>query len=132
MRYIFTEETPKRVDFMRLRSITGLTPFSEDAVKRGLADTKFGLTVTFEEKVIGMGRVVGDGGCIYFICDIAVDPEHQGQGLGKQIMTRIDAWINQTAAPSAYICLMGDVPEFYEKLGYRRSAPHSYGMMRRK
>ena len=33
-----------------------------------------------------MGRVIGDGGLFFQVVDIAVEPAHQGRGLGKAIV----------------------------------------------
>jgi ribosomal protein S18 acetylase RimI-like enzyme len=38
------------------------------------------VVVTLEGALIGMGRIVGDGGTSYQVVDIAVRPEHQGAG----------------------------------------------------
>lgn len=35
-------------------------------------------------RAVGMGRVIGDGGCFFQIVDIAVDPADQGQGLALE------------------------------------------------
>ena len=44
------------------------------------------VSVVFDGDTIGMGRIIGDGGCFFRVVDIAVLPEHQGKGLGKRIM----------------------------------------------
>ena len=36
---------------------------------------------------------------VFQVADIAVLPEHQGRGLGKQILDAIDAWLRQAARP---------------------------------
>ncbi|MBL1410020.1 GNAT family N-acetyltransferase [Sphingobacterium sp. C459-1T] len=40
-----------------------------------------------KEEVVGMGRLVGDGGCHCQIVDVCVLPEHEKKDLGKLIMT---------------------------------------------
>jgi len=113
---------------VRIRQGAGLSPISFQAAVRGLPNTLFGVSILFGERVVGMGRVIGDGGCFYHIVDIVVLPEHQGQGVGKRIMTAIMAYIEEDALPTAYISLIADAPDFYRKFGFRSVGPRSEGM----
>ncbi len=80
-----------------------------------------------------MGRIVGDGGCHLQVCDIAVVPRLQGQGLGKEVMGRLDAWMQATLPPSAYVSLLadGEAHRLYAQFGFAPTAPASIGMYRR-
>jgi ribosomal protein S18 acetylase RimI-like enzyme len=77
-----------------------------------------------------MGRLIGDGGCFFQIVDIAVDPRHQGKGLGKAIMSRLMAYVTEALPSSAYVSLIADVPanRLYEQYGFKETAPASLGM----
>ena len=44
------------------------------------------MSIYDEEKIIGLGRIVGDGAISYVVNDIMVYLEYQGQGIGKLIM----------------------------------------------
>ena len=122
---------PEPTDYIRIRQATGLSPISREAAERGLPQTLYGVSILQGEKVVGMGRVIGDGGCFYHIVDIAVLPEHQGQGLGKRIMMAIMDYIQQDALPTAYISLIADEPDFYRKFGFLGVGPRSEGMYQR-
>jgi len=115
-------------DFIRLRNVSGLTPRPRDAAEKGLPRSLFGVTITFGSETVGMGRVVGDGALNFEIVDIAVDPEHQSKGLGSLIMQSIMNYLESEAPTGAYITLMADVPELYEKFGFKLSRPKSEGM----
>ena len=115
-------------DFIRLRNISGLTSRPRDAAKKGLPNSLFGVTITFGSETVGMGRVVGDGALNFEIVDIAVDPEHQRKGLGTLIMQSIMNYLESEAPTGAYITLMADVPELYEKFGFKLTRPKSEGM----
>ncbi len=115
-------------DFIRLRNVSGLTPRPRDAAQKGLPRSLFGVTITFGSETVGMGRVVGDGALNFEIVDIAVDPEHQRKGLGSLIMQSIMNYLESEAPTGAYITLMADVPELYEKFGFKLSRPKSEGM----
>ena len=115
-------------NFIRLRNVSGLTPRPRDAAEKGLPRSLFGVTITFGSETVGMGRVVGDGALNFEIVDIAVDPAHQSKGLGSLIMQSIMNYLESEAPTGAYITLMADVPELYEKFGFKLSRPKSEGM----
>lgn len=115
-------------DFLRLREITGLTPRPRAAAIKALPRSVYGVHIIINEHVIGMGRIVGDGALNFDIVDVAVDPEFQGQGVGRIIMENIMCFLDQEAPAGAYITLMADVPELYEKFGFKLSRPGSEGM----
>ena len=77
-----------------------------------------------------MGRIIGDGGTAFQIVDIAVEPEHQGQGLGKLIMTALVDHLRANAPASAYVSLIadGDARHLYAKFGFEPVMPASIGM----
>ena len=52
--------------------------------------------------VVGMGRIVGDGAIYFYIQDVAVKPEHQGRGVGRQIMEHLLAYLQAQAPPKAF------------------------------
>ena len=128
--YEITAEVPAINDYRRLRKICGLSVFSKEAAVVGLKGTIFSGVIRHEGAVIGMGRIVGDGGCFFQITDIAVDPTHQGKGLGKAIMAHLMAYVNEALPATAYVSLIADVPanRLYEHFGFAETAPASLGM----
>jgi len=120
-------------DYLRLRDIAGLSPFTSSAAEVGLAGTYFGVSILFEETIVGMGRIVGDGGLFFQIVDIAVDPDYQGRGLGFSVMSALMGYLKKYAPPSAHVSLLADVPanKLYEKFGFATTAPQSIGMATR-
>lgn len=126
------EHFPGVADYRRLRDATGLSPKSEAAAERGLANTTYGVSLLRDGEVVGMGRIVGDGGCFHFVVDIAVVPALQGRGLGKRIMDALDAWLRANAEPTAHVSLFadGDAKHLYARYGFAQS-DKSVGMFYR-
>jgi ribosomal protein S18 acetylase RimI-like enzyme len=91
--YKLIEVFPQAEAYVRIRQAAGLSQIGLQAAVRGLPNTLFGVSILLGEKVVGIGRIIGDGGCFYQIVDIAVLPEYQGQGLGKRIMNAMMAYI---------------------------------------
>ncbi len=117
--------------YLRLRKNTGLSPRSRKAAELGLPNTLFAVTVYDDQKVIGMGRVIGDGGCNYEVVDVAIEPEYQGKGLGRSLMEAITTYLDKNAPEGSYISMIADVPAFYQKFGFKL-CPNSEGMYIRK
>ena len=127
---VLVERFPDVDDYLRVRAAAGMHAKSREAAERALPNTLYGVSLARDGAVVGMGRVIGDNGCFFTIVDIAVAPEWQGQGLGKRIMTALDAWLQRNVPPSAYVTLVadGDAKYLYEKFGFVESAPVAVNM----
>ena len=81
-------------------------------------------------ELVGMGRIIGDGGCAFQIVDIAVHPDHQRQGVGNEGMERLIDRLRKHAPRSAYVSLIadGEAANLYERFGFKATAPRSIGM----
>lgn len=117
---VLLEGFPDAVDYARLRSAAGLSRKSPEAAARGVDGTLHGVRILRDGELIGMGRIIGDGGCFYFVVDIAVTPAHQGRGLGKRIMAALDAWLRANAPETAHVALFadGEARHLYAKYGF--------------
>ncbi|KRA72842.1 hypothetical protein ASD78_14580 [Lysobacter sp. Root667] len=124
------ERFPGVDDYCRLRAVAGMSPRTREAARLGLPNTLYGVSLLRDGAVVGMGRIIGDGGCFYSVVDIAVVPEWQGRGLGKRILDALDAWLHAHAQPSAFVTLVadGDAKHLYAKYGFAESAPHAVNM----
>jgi GNAT superfamily N-acetyltransferase len=129
-RYTLHAQTPEIATYRHLRSAAGLSPKTEAAARIGLANGLYSVMVFDGERAVGMGRVIGDGGCFFQVVDIAVLPEHQGHGLGKQIMSAIAAWLRREVPASGYVSLIADgkAHRLYALYGFQPTAPASIGM----
>nr|WP_314259046.1 GNAT family N-acetyltransferase [uncultured Devosia sp.] len=128
--YTLVPGTPSVDDFLRLRKVSGLSEKTREAAERGLPNTWFAVTIQHQSETVGMGRIIGDGGTAFQITDMAVEPAHQGKGLGKDIMAALVAHIHAHAPETAYISLIadGDAQHLYAKYGFEPVTPRSIGM----
>ena len=122
---------PSIDDYCRLRRQSGLSERTPEAAARGLPNTLYGVTVRHGGAVVGMGRIIGDGGCCFEVVDMAVVPAHQRRGLGKSIMGALMAWLRANAPSSSIVTLIadGDASRLYAQCGFRPAAPHAQGML---
>lgn len=129
--YKLIERVPTIDEYRDLRRLAGLSQKSEEAAAAGLPNTRYAVVIERDGVAIGMGRVIGDGGTAFQVTDIAVLPEHQGQGLGKQIVARLVDWLRTSAPKSGYVSLIADgtAKDLYAKFGFKETAPEgSVGM----
>lgn len=126
-------QPPSVEDYLQLRREAGLSSKSAEAATVGLGNSLFSLTVFDGSTLIGMGRIIGDGGAFFQIVDIAVNPEYQGRGLGKLVMKELMAYLDQHTYEGSYVSLIADEPanKLYEKFGFTYTYPGSLGMQRR-
>ncbi|MCY4779551.1 GNAT family N-acetyltransferase [Sphingobacterium sp. UT-1RO-CII-1] len=116
--------------YRHLRVACGLSPKSAEAAEIGIRNSLCCVLVLSENDVVGMGRLVGDGACHCQVVDICVLPDHQGQGLGKLIMGKIEEFIVDNLPASCYVNLIadGEAYRLYEQYGFSSVWPESRGM----
>src|SRR5690625_4567134 len=117
--YTLTEKIPLVDDFLRLRKVSGLTPRPRAAAEKALPNSLYGVYVKTGEQIVGMGRVVGDGALNFEIVDVAVDPDHQGEGLGRGIIEKIMNYLENHATKGSMNSLIAGVHGFYAKFGLK-------------
>ncbi len=132
--FILEKNIPTPNDYMDIRASAGMTQRSLDGVKKGLGNEIFSVIIKneFTGEVVGMGRIIGDGGTVFQICDMAVKNEWQGKGGGTLIMNSLMDYISENVQEKAYINLLADIKGFYEKWGFKPTSPNSIGMYIRK
>ncbi len=118
MQYALIHAAPTIEEYRSLRQKAGLAPREYEAAKVGLRNSLFSVVVKEGDKMIGMGRIVGDGGCHVQITDIAVDPSYQGMGIGKAIMKEIMTHIRDAVPKSCFVNLFADVDFLYQRYGF--------------
>ena len=84
-------------------------------------------------ELIGMGRVIGDGGLFLFVVDIAVAPAWQRRGLGRRIMRALMEQVHARAQPRTMVGLIADgtAHRLYQQFGFKLTAPAAQGMLLR-
>lgn len=129
--YEVREIIPSVDDYINIRLAAGLSRKSKEAATIALPNSIYGVTIYHRSEPVGIGRIIGDGGCFFEITDMAVLPEHQGKGVGRLIMEALCQWLNDNAPKTAYISLMAHhgKPPFYEKFGFKYAKlPNAAGM----
>jgi ribosomal protein S18 acetylase RimI-like enzyme len=126
-------EIPAAEEYLALRVAAGLSAMSAEGAAAGLPASWCSVCVRAGGELIGMGRVVGDGGLFLFVVDIAVAPAWQGRGWGKRIMAALMEQVHARASARTMVGLIADGTAFrlYEQFGFKRVAPAAHGMLLR-
>lgn len=119
------EQVPGVDEYCALRIATGLSAMDPVAAATALPRSLFAVCLRDGERLVGMGRVVGDGLHVQ-VTDIAVSPELQGRGLSRMVLDSVMAYI-ATLPRSTLVSLFADVDWLYQKYGFA-PAEHSIGM----
>lgn len=128
--YELSLANPPVDDFRRLRKVAGLSEKTRDAAEIALANSWAAVIVRHDGRIVAMGRVVGDGGCHMQVVDMAVEPAHQGRGLGKAIFAALMRELEARAPKSCYVSLIadGEAHRLYAQFGFQPVMPASIGM----
>ncbi|WP_196812599.1 GNAT family N-acetyltransferase [Butyrivibrio sp. XPD2002] len=109
-------------DFVRLRVTTGFADIPVPHARKALQNGLLNVSAVKDGKLIGMGRLVGDGAMYWYLQEIIVLPEYQGLGIGTMIVNHLVDYAVKNSS-TGKITTIGGVSArgkegFYEKLGF--------------
>lgn len=122
-------------EYNELYDVVGWGSYPVEISKKALSNNIYSVSIYDNDKIIGYGRLIGDGIVFLYIHDIMVRPEYQGQGIGKTIMNKILNKVEEIKKDNPDLLLYlgaskGKEP-FYEKCGFitREQAGLGAGMI---
>lgn len=108
--------------YLNLRASVGWKVLNEEQAIRALHNSIYTVVAYIDDKVVGMGRMVGDGAVICYIQDLVVHPSYQRLGVGEGIMNKLVAYAESLRLPDTelMLCLMcaKGRESFYTKYGF--------------
>ena len=114
---------PTAEEFVALRAAAGMKERKITSAEKGIPNSLFWITLRESGTLVGMGRVVGDGGTVVQITDIAVHPKYQRQGYGTFLFEQIQKFILEEIPDDAFVCLFAEkeIATFYQARGFQLS-----------
>lgn len=115
------ERKPTVEEYIQLRSSIGWKILQHDKIEKGLDNSIYCVCMEDQGKIIGFGRIIGDGATVFYIQDIMVAPAYQKQKVGTLIMRKLMNYIDDNCADDAIIGLIAisELDKFYRKFGFR-------------
>lgn len=118
-------------NYNSLRASVDFITITPKRAKIALTNSLYILVAMYGDTPVGMARVVGDGGYVYFICDVIVRPSYQSNGLGRKIIENVLSWLEGQVEDDETIMVnlmsaMNKEP-FYEKLGFHKRPFGNHG-----
>ena len=121
--------------FNYLYDAVGWGSYDEKVSEKALANTMYSVSVYDDDKIIGYGRIIGDGICFLYIHDVMVIPKYQNKKIGSQIMNKLLEKVNQIKIENPYVRVYLGASKgkekFYERFGFitREDANLGSGMI---
>ncbi|WP_246059808.1 GNAT family N-acetyltransferase [Paenibacillus lautus] len=128
-----TEEFPQSKEYMDLRLDAGLPEVEISAIETALNRSLLSLLARdSNDRLIGMGRVIGDGAFYFQLVDIMTAVSYRDQGLEDTIVSELLARLKKIAPSGAEVTVITDVPgiKLYQHVGFKLLYPDRYGMAR--
>jgi ribosomal protein S18 acetylase RimI-like enzyme len=128
-----TEEFPQSKEYMDLRLDAGLPEVEISAIETALNRSLLSLLARdSNDRLIGMGRVIGDGAFYFQLVDIMTAVSYRDQGLEDTIVSELLARLKKIAPSGAEVTVITDVPgiKLYQHAGFKLLYPDRYGMAR--
>lgn len=127
----YREMPPDAEGFLRLFETTGwdrdgrLTLASAGAA---LEHTRYAISAYDGGRLVGTGRIVGDGVLHALLADVIVDPAYRGQGIGSAIVARLVVECRRAHILDVQLFCAAGHRRFYERLGFVARPDEAPGM----
>ncbi len=110
-------------EFIEMVESVGWKTYSKEQVKKALINTMYMVKISYNDEVVGIGRVVGDYSIVCMLTDICVKPKFQGKGIGLKIVNELKKMIEDgiEVGDKMQIELTPTAgnEEFYKKAGFK-------------
>lgn len=85
----YKENIQNITEFNYLYDAVGWGHYTDEVSKKALSNTLYSVSIYDDEKIIGYGRIIGDGACFLYIQDVMVIPEYQAKKIGSMIIEKL-------------------------------------------
>ena len=118
---IIVGRPPTATEYLDLAASVGFRPRERRAVEVALANSLYAVCAEVEGRVVGCGRVIGDGGLHLYLTDVIVTPAHQRRGIGTQLVAALTRFVESVPYANTLVAVLPTpgLVEFYARHGYK-------------
>jgi len=127
----YKEMKPSLTAYKQLFVSTGWTAsisISDEILQKVIDQSWHWVSVFENDLLIGVGRLVSDGGLYAFLCDMIVLPDYQNQGIGTSILGMLRAKCTEHNIQRVWLFSAPGRAPFYEKNGFMIRPENAPGM----
>jgi GNAT superfamily N-acetyltransferase len=126
------ERAPTAAEYLDLIEAVGWRPRERRAVEVALRNSLYAVCAEREGRVVGCGRVIGDGGLHLYLTDVVVVPAHQRRGVGTRIVAALTGYVESLPYSNTLVAVLPTpgLAGFYAAHGYKTQGPESPVMQR--
>jgi GNAT superfamily N-acetyltransferase len=129
--FTLRDRPPTPEEFGELIEAVGWTRFTNlEALPAAIDGSLFWVVAEHAGRVVGMGRLVGDGARFVYVQDLMVLPGFQRRGIGSAILDRLLDYVNLRMPRKVHVHLFTDerTAGFYRRYGFKGPEGSFYGM----
>lgn len=119
-------------EYLDVIESVGWSPYNKKQAQRALENSMYLVKVSVDNKLAGIGRVVGDGVLTCILTDICVKPEFQKTGVGSVIVLRLKSLITENLSAGEKIKIqltpVAGLEPFYQQFGFKYRPKEVTGM----
>lgn len=109
-------------DYNRLREEVKWGAVSNEQAQNSINNSAYVVSCRDNGMTVASARVLWDGGTQAYICDVMVSPDHQLQGIGRELIQHIMTYLRSQMKDGwkVFVSLMAAKGKetFYSKLGF--------------
>lgn len=122
MQIAYKKSLPTLDEYLKIREKVDFVKLSPRIAQRGLDNSSFVICAYHGEILVGIARLISDGGYVNFISDVIVDPDFQGVGVGRELVKIILDYLKNSLEKgekvAVYLMSAKEKEPFYQKLGF--------------
>ncbi len=127
----YVEDIPFQ-DYMRLHEEVGWGAVPEEQAQMTVANATFVISARKDDGIVlGISRLLWDGGTTAYVCDVIVSPAFQGMGIGREMVARVMNHMRQNIRPGWRVFVSPVAAPnrecFYEHFGFVRRLNDNQG-----
>ena len=110
-------------EFNYLYDAVGWGSYDEKVSEKALANTMYSVSVYDDDKIIGYGRIIGDGICFLYIHDVMVIAKYQNKKIGTKLIEQMinDCRKNNVSSITLEVKKSNNNDiHLYEKIGFNK------------